>query len=102
LIVKSQVIDSLLEEVGESISTSRCLVSITASKKASRFEEFFEEGVPVLWVTLHDPMLVGIGTSVISAETMRVSLMCKILLKSSRLICWRCEDNLRISWIRYF
>jgi pyrroline-5-carboxylate reductase len=67
LVVKPQDMDSLLGEIGKSISTSQRVISFAAGKKTSHMEGFLQEGVPVLRVMPNTPMSVGIGASAISA-----------------------------------
>ncbi len=67
LVVKPQDMDSLLDGIGKSISTSQRVISFAAGKKTSYIEGFLQEGVPVLRVMPNTPMSVGIGASAISA-----------------------------------
>jgi pyrroline-5-carboxylate reductase len=67
IVVKPQDVDSLLGEIGKSISTSQRVISFAAGKKTSHIEGFLQEGVPVLRVMPNTPMSVGIGASAISA-----------------------------------
>ncbi|MFM7491524.1 MAG: pyrroline-5-carboxylate reductase [Actinomycetota bacterium] len=66
LVVKPQDMNSLLEEIGKTISSSQRVVSFAAGKKTSLIEEHLLEGVPVLRVMPNTPMSVGVGASAIS------------------------------------
>ena len=67
LVVKPQDMDSLLDGIGKSISTSQRVISFAAGKKTSHIEGFIQAGVPVLRVMPNTPMSVGVGASAISA-----------------------------------
>jgi pyrroline-5-carboxylate reductase len=67
LVVKPQDMDTLLGQIGKSISTSQRVISFAAGKKTSHIEALLQEGVPVLRVMPNTPMSVGSGASAISA-----------------------------------
>jgi pyrroline-5-carboxylate reductase len=67
LVVKPQDMDSLLEEIGKTISSSQRVISFAAGKKISLIEGYVNGAVPVVRVMPNTPMSVGIGASAISA-----------------------------------
>ena len=67
LVVKPQDIDSLLEEIGKTISTSQRVISFAAGIKTSLIEGYMNGSVPVIRVMPNTPMSVGGGASAISA-----------------------------------
>ena len=66
LVVKPQDMNSLLEEIGKTVSTSQRVVSFAAGKKTSLIEGYMDGNVPVIRVMPNTPMSVGIGASAIS------------------------------------
>jgi pyrroline-5-carboxylate reductase len=67
LVVKPQDMDSLLKEIGKTISTSQRVISFAAGKKTFLIEGHMNGSVPVIRVMPNTPMSVGIGASAISA-----------------------------------
>ena len=66
LVVKPQDMNSLLEEIGKTVSTSQRVVSFAAGKKTSLIEGYMKGNVPVIRVMPNTPMSVGVGASAIS------------------------------------
>ena len=66
LVVKPQDMNSLLEEVGKTVSTRQRIVSFAAGKKTSLIEGYVNGSVPVIRVMPNTPMSVGVGASAIS------------------------------------
>ena len=66
LVVKPQDMNLLLEEIGNTISTSQRVISFAAGKKTSLIEGYINGSVPVIRVMPNTPMSVGVGASAIS------------------------------------
>ena len=66
LVVKPQDINTLLEEIGKTISTSQRVISFAAGKRTSLIEGYMNGAVPVIRVMPNTPMSVGVGASAIS------------------------------------
>ena len=66
LVVKPQDMNSLLEEIGKTVSTSQRVVSFAAGKKTSLIEGYMNGDVPVIRIMPNTPMSVGVGASAIS------------------------------------
>jgi pyrroline-5-carboxylate reductase len=66
LVVKPQDMNSLLAEIGKTVSTSQRVVSYAAGKKTSLIEGFMNGSVPVIRVMTNTAMSVGVGASAIS------------------------------------
>jgi pyrroline-5-carboxylate reductase len=67
LVVKPQDMDSLLENVGKSISLGQRVISFAAGKQTSAIEKYLNNEIPVLRVMPNTPISVGVGASAISA-----------------------------------
>jgi pyrroline-5-carboxylate reductase len=67
LVVKPQDMNLLLEEIGNTISTSQRVISFAAGKKTSLIEGYINGSVPVIRVMPNTPMSVGVGASAISS-----------------------------------
>lgn len=90
LVIKPQDMNSLLEEIGKTVSTSQRVVSFAAGKKTSLIEEYMNGNVPVIRVMPNTPMSVGIGASAISggknASTSDINAVEELLKASGKTI----------------
>ena len=90
LVVKPQDMNSLLEEIGKTVSTSQRVVSFAAGKKTSLIEGYMDGNVPVIRVMPNTPMSVGIGASAISggknASTSDINAVEELLTASGKTI----------------
>ena len=90
LVVKPQDMNSLLEEIGKTVSTSQRVVSFAAGKKTTSIEGYMNGSVPVIRVMPNTPMSVGIGASAISggknASTSDINAVEELLKSSGKTI----------------